>query len=380
MADKKYALVLSGGGARGAYEVGVLKFLFQELPRKYGFVPNFQVICGTSVGAIHACYLAAHLKEVGAGLNRLSSIWENLQPSQVVNFDVRQAIGLKDLLLGGEKASGLLDVTPLKLLLQRESAWHEIGHNIDAGLLETLCVSSTSTRTGKTCVFTETEQPLPSDTVFRTHFEPVEMCVDHAMASASLPILFPPVKINNEWFTDGGIRQNTPIAPAVAFDATHVFTVGLWHEGRRQLPSASSEAPSLGFLIGKIFNSFFIDHAQSDLYNLDNINAIIKEAESFSPGFERHVKTLAKPFREITSYALSPSSDIGRLAGSYLANLSVKENRLYRLMLKMADITRTESDLASYLLFDGGFSKILIDLGFHDAMANEDKILEFFGP
>lgn len=377
--NKKYAMILSGGSARGAYEVGVLKYLFQEIPKTYGTLPKFDIICGTSVGAFHACWLAAHQRTIGTSISRLENIWATLKPGAVVGLNLNQVINWKDIITGGARSGSLLDITPLKILLTQEGNWQDIRRNIDAGELETLCVSTTSARSGKTVVFTETHQPFPDD-VFRTNFKPTKISIEHALASASIPILFPPVKIGGEWFSDGGIRQNTPIAPAVAFQATHVFSIGLWHERKQFSTYQNDPAPSAGRLIGKIFNSFFIDHAQSDIHNLETLNRVISAGtELYGEEFARYLAELPKPFRYIESCAISPSRDIGRLAGEYLTDTKIKQNRIYRQLLKLIDIGTFEADLASYLLFDGSFSKLLIDLGFQDAANNEVEIAKFLG-
>jgi NTE family protein len=376
--SKKYAMILSGGSARGAYEVGVLKYLFQEIPKHYGTLPKFDIICGTSVGAFHACWLAAHQKTIASSISRLDQIWTTLKPTAVVQLGWDQVASWKNIVTGG-KSGSLLDITPLKILLTQEGNWSEIRKNIDNGLLETLCVSTTSARSGKTVVFTETNQPFPDD-AFRTNFKPTKISIEHALASASIPILFPPVQIGGEWFSDGGIRQNTPIAPAVAFQATHVFSIGLWHERKQFSTYQNDPAPSAGRLIGKIFNSFFIDHAQSDIHNLDTLNQVIRAGtELYGEEFADHLANMEKPFRYIESCAISPSRDIGRMAGDYLTNKKYKQNRVYRNLLKLIDIGTFEADLASYLLFDGSFSRLLIDLGFQDAANNEIEIAKFLG-
>lgn len=376
--SKKYALILSGGSARGAYECGVLKYLYQVLPEKYGYVPDFKIICGTSVGAIHACFLAAHMHDIKTGLPKLIGIWENLKPSHVVGFGFFHMLSLVKLFYGGGKAIGLLDVRPLQSLLNNESDWDQISKNIVNNNIETLCISSTSTSTGKSIVFTETNKPLPG-AGFRSHFVPVKMTSDHAMASAALPILFPAVKIDGEHYIDGGIRQNTPIAPAVAFDASHVFSIGLWKEPK-ELFDPNSSAPGVGALLGKIFNSFFLDNAEVDLYNLNFINSIITEGVKFAgKNFLKHIGNLSRPVRYIESCAISPSEDIGKIASQYISQWYLGKNWFWRALLRLIDVKNIQADFASYLLFDGEFAKLLIDLGYNDAAANEEQIVKFFG-
>ena len=375
---KKRALILSGGSARGAYEVGVLKYIFQELPRIYGPVPRFDIICGTSVGAIHACFIVAHMKTIRHDIDRLVGIWGNLKPNHVIRFDLNQFFRWKDLIFGGLTGGSLFGVSPLASLLGRENNFEQIRTSVMNNDIETLCVSTTATRSGKTVVFTQTNQPVPHDS-FRTEFRSTDINLDHAMASASMPFLFPPVRINGAWYTDGGIRQNTPIAPALSFGATHVLAIGLWHDhDHDDHPVQNDHAPSAGLLIGKIFNSFFLDNAQSDLHNLNNMNRIIQEGTSlYGDGFARHLAGLSKPFRHLEACQISPSQDIGRITADYLSNKQYRKNRFYKMLLKLIDLGSWEADLASYLLFDGEYSKILMDLGFRDAESKQHEIARF---
>lgn len=377
--EKKYALILSGGAARGAYEVGVLKYIFQEMPRIYGKLPKFQIICGTSVGAIHACFLAAHLPKISSDIERLEKIWTNLSPSKVVTLDVGQLFRIKELLLGGKRGVGLLNVNPLAILLGKEGAYDQITKTIQSGELETLCVSTTSARTGKTVVFTESNSTLPAP-IFRTEFRAAHISLQHALASASLPILFAPIQIGGEWFTDGGVRQNTPMVPALGFGATHTLSIGMWHDRKFNPSNAIDDSPSIGCLVGKIFNSFFIDHAHVDVHSLEHINNVIAEGvKKFGPEFAAHLAKQERPYKYINSCSISPSMDLGRIAANYLSSDDVKKNKIYRNLLRLIDIGTIEADLASYLLFDGGFAEMLIELGFEDAQARQKELAQFFG-
>lgn len=363
----KFALILSGGAARGAYETGVLKYLAQE-----SLIPNFNIVCGTSVGAIHACFLAARLNENDYGLDRLESIWTNLNPGSVINFNWNS---FRNLFPGG-KSYGLVGVDPLKKLLIKEGKWKSITKNIKNKNLETLCISTTSASTGQTIVWTETDEPIPNN-VSHIQFKKTNININHALASSSIPILFPPVMIDDEWFTDGGVRQNTPIAPALAFGATHIFSIGLWHDhGKKQKPNQS--VPTVGHILGKIFNSFFLDHAHADLNNLNHINNIIsfgieKYGQEFVTALNKE-----KNYRLINNFFISPSQDIGSIASQYLSTVSLRKDAVYKSILKLADTGTDEADLASYLMFDGEFASKLIDLGYRDAEAKKQQIINFF--
>jgi NTE family protein len=374
---KKYALILSGGGARGAYEVGVLKFLFEEFPKIYGFVPKFDIVCGTSVGAIHASFVAANMDSLTQSIPKLINLWSSLKPGDIVDFNFKQLLSLKDIIGNSKKATSICGAKSLRNLLLRECDWENISYCIDNGFLETLCISATSADSGKTNIFAQSSQTTPSRKLFRSQINSTEIGIEHALASASIPIVFPPVKIDGEWFTDGGVRQNTPIEPALAFGATHVFTVGMWHDGAAQTP-LNGNPPSAGHLIGKIFNSFFIDHAQADFHNLEKINTIIESiADNLGVSSE---SLMRNEFKVIKNCILNPSKDIGSIAANYLNSpSSLKRDLIYKKIMKAIDLGNSEADLASYLLFDGEFSRILIELGFEDAKNNLHHLEEFFG-
>lgn len=388
---RKLAIILSGGGARGAYEVGVLSYVFGELARLRGAPPAVSILSGTSVGAINACHLAAHLASPGLGMRRLVDLWTELELPRVLGFGVRQALLLPRVLTGGGAGSGLFDVRPMAELVGREVPWRSIARSLREGHLRTLSVSTTEVRSGRTVVFMQTgpDGALPTTAPPRTVIRADRIGPHHALASGAIPILFPPVKIGHELYVDGGLRQNTPIAPALRLGATHVFAVGLSREERRMDPGEhdSTPAPGAAFLLGKVLNAFLLDHVMTDLELLQRMNGVLDDGtRAFGGEFEGRMNEAARsrgaqPYRRVRCMAIRPSEDIGRLAADHVRRGKLKGGPiLTRQLLALLDVgIGTESDLASYLLFDGSFARRLVDLGRSDAAARREELLAFFG-
>jgi NTE family protein len=391
---RRTAFVLSGGGARGAYEVGVLSWVFSELPRFLGGrIPRLDILCGTSVGAINACYLAAHAGDPGHGVRGLVDLWNRLELSQVLGFGVRQAWGLPRVLLGGGATPmGLFDVRPMAQMLEREVGWRAVSRNLRHGHLRALSISTTEISTGRTVIWMQTgpDVALPATAPPRTLIRSDLIGTAHALASAAIPILFPPVRLGREYYCDGGLRLNTPIAPALRLGATHVFAVALSREVRGL--SASESGPvhprplGAATLLGKVLNAFLLDHVVNDLDVLARINGMISDGiAAYGDDFLTRVSDAAharggETYRPVHCLALRPSEDIGKLASEHvtrgqLRGPSAMSKQLLRALYLGGD---TDADLASYLLFDGGFAKRLIDMGRADAAARRDEIIEFF--
>jgi NTE family protein len=391
---RRVAMILSGGGARGAYEVGALWYIFDDLTRLRGAPPRLDILCGTSVGAINACYLAAHLADPVLGLRRLVELWSELQLTRVLGFGVRQVVSLPRLLLGGTKeGTGLFDVRPMADLVQREISWRAVARCLRRRQLRALTVSTTEVSTGRTVVFMQTspDSVIPSTAPPRTLYRADHIGPHHALASAAIPILFPPVRIDNELYLDGGLRQNTPIAPALRLGATHIFAIGGSREVKGVLAqegaSSGTQAPGAAFLLGKILNAFLLDHVDVDIDLLTRLNNVLADgAAMYGPDFvdrmtqeaERHGRPA---YRNVKCLALHPSEDIGRLASEHVQRGRFRGDPIVtKRLLTMLDLGGgTEADLASYLLFDGTFCRQLIEMGRADAKARRDELLAFFG-
>jgi len=366
-------MILSGGGARGAYEVGVLWYIFDELTRIRGGPPKIDILCGTSVGAINACYLAAHLGDPVLGLRRLVDLWTELQLPRVLGY-------------------GIFDVRPMADLVTREISWRAVSRCLRRRQLLALSVSCTEVSRGRTVVFMQTSPHLviPETAPPRTLFRAVHVGPHHALASAAIPLLFPPVRIDRELYLDGGLRQNTPIAPALRLGATHIFAIGASSEVRgvvtNEGPAKTTETPAAAFLLGKVLNAFLLDHIDVDIELLTRINHVVLDGtNAFGPDFLERLNTTAArrgapPCKYVHCLNVRPSENMGRLAsdfvrrGRYRGDPFVTKRVLSLLDFGVGD----EADLASYLLFDGQFARQLIEMGRADARARRDELLEFF--
>lgn len=392
---RRYAIILSGGGARGAYEVGVLWYVFDEFARLRKRPPRIDILCGTSVGAINACYLAAHMADPTLGMRRLVQLWSELELARVLGFGMRQVLSLPKLITGGgNDGAGIFDVRPMAELVQREISWKALARTLRRRQLRALTVSTTEVSTGRTVVFIQTAPDIvaPATAPPRTLFRPDVIGPHHALASAAIPLLFPPVRIHGELYLDGGLRQNTPIAPALRLGATHVMAIGLSREvagvAAPEGVISSTKGPGAAFLLGKVLNAFLLDHIDVDIDFLERLNHVIRDGtrvygDEFTRTMSQEARSRSAPgYRFVEALTVRPSEDIGRLAsdhvkrGRFLGNPMVTKSAL-----SMLDVgVRSESDLASYLLFDGAFCQKLIEMGRADAHAQRDHLMDFFGP
>lgn len=390
---RRIAMILSGGGARGAYEVGVLWYVFDDLTRILGAPPRIDILCGTSVGAINGCYLAAHLGDPVLGLRRLVELWSELELTRVLGFGVRQIVSLPRVLLGGGEGYGVFDVRPMAELVQREISWRAVSRCLRKQLLRALTVSCTEVSTGRTVVFMQTAPNLtiPTAAPPRTLFRADRVGPQHALASAAIPLLFPPVRIDDELYLDGGLRQNTPIAPALRLGATHIFAIGSSREvsGRVVREAGHHQnvrAPGAAFLLGKVLNAFLLDHVDVDIELLTRINNVVVDGtRAFGPGFTDALSAEARkhggqPYRHVTCMRVRPSEDIGRLAYDHLRRGHLRGDPiLAKRLFNVLDLgVEGEADLGSYLLFDGPFCRRLIEMGRADAQARRDELVQFF--
>jgi NTE family protein len=390
---RSVALVLSGGGARGAYEVGVMSYLYDELVRlRGGHLPPFDIVCGTSVGAINGCHLAAHMADPVAGVRRLVELWNSIRFEQVMRFDVGQLLRLPRVLLGGGEASGIFDVQPMVDLITKEISWKMVARALRRGFLRALCVSATEVSSGRTTLFIDASLDVPEPTGLGARVVVRREIIgpQHALASAAIPLIFPPVRVGSGLYCDGGLRQNTPIAPAIRLGAEKVLVVGLTREQRGYNVDEGAEgarpaAPSASFLLGKVLNAFLLDHVAADVELLVRINQILTDVETVGgDGFvdklnRQALSRGAEAYRKVAVEVVRPSQDIGRMAGQHVRHGRFAGSLVARQLMRTLDAGMAEeSDLASYLLFDGAFAKKLMDLGRADAEAMRDRLLTFF--
>jgi NTE family protein len=260
------------------------------------------------------------------------------------------------------------------------------------GLLRAVSVSATEIATGRTTLFVDTapDVPLPDAINPRVVVKSGIVGPQHALASAAIPLVFPPVRVGSALYCDGGLRQNTPIAPAIRLGAEKVLVIGLTREVRgvtvNEGGAAPSEVvPSASFLLGKMLNAFLLDHVNTDVELLQRINQILTDVESVGgqgvlDRLSQHALARGgEVYRKVDVAVVRPSQDIGRIAGQHVRTGKFSGSLIAKQLMRALDMgAADESDLASYLLFDGAFAKKLIDLGRADAEAMRDRLVAFF--
>ena len=406
--EPKRAIVLSGGGARGAYEAGVLRYLFDDFPERTGLTPKFDIACGTSVGAIHACYLAATAEGVPGRGQRLVDIWRDLNVDEVFHFTASSLMSLPRKILSVRRLAGqlkagqrpdrlfgLLDTGPLEKLVLEAIPWQNLRRNLRAGLIEAVCVAATQIATGRAVVFVEQlSNDLPSwITETNIRMQPIRLMPVHALASAAIPLLFPAVRVGSRYYADGGLRLNTPLAPAVRMGANRVLVIGLSHGVRPSVNEALAQQRTAGFgnpmfLFGKVLNALMLSPLDADLARLHFVNEIIDNGEeAYGPDFLDSLNMAARrretrAIQRITDLTIRPSADLGLLAGNLVSGEQgdLELSPFHRIFMKAfgSDAKPQEADLLSYLLFDKNFTEPLAELGHADAMAREDELVAFF--
>jgi NTE family protein len=403
------ALVLSGGGARGAYEAGVLRFILEALPLRLGHAPRIDIVSGTSVGAIHACFVAATAhqppEERGAQLGR---VWEDMVLAELFGSALGEVLRLPRRMLGmlrspaalrGEKPPdrlyGLLNTERLERIVVEAIPWREIGRNLKAGRVEAVCVAATEIATGRGVVFvqTPTNEDAPWAHDPSVVARPAKLGPAHALASAAIPILFPAVRVGETYFADGGLRVNTPLSSVLRLGADRVLVVALrkgaagGKEGDRQARNVESYGNPL-FLFGKVLNALLLDHIDNDLAHMRMLNDVVRRVRAaggervFARMNESVTAERGQPLRVIEDLVVRPSQDLGVMAGETLHGIGgrAQPSVPVRLLLRALDLGDEpfEADLLSYVLFDASYTKRLVALGYEDARRQENELAEFF--
>jgi NTE family protein len=397
----RVGFVMSGGGSRGAYEAGLIHYLRTDLAKRLGRHVPIDIVTGTSVGAINASFLAATMAEPETQAERITGAWRALRMEELISLKTMDVLRAVRLLLGRDlpppppgsfRYGGLLDTSGLERFVLRVIPWRGIEHNLRARHLHALSVSSTHVGTGHTIVFLSCADPVPrewSRDPFVRH-RAVRISPRHVLASAAIPMLFPAVKIGDEYFTDGGLRQNTPMSPAIRLGADRMLLVSLRHVAPqpKSLEREHIQAfPKPLFLAGKALNALLLDHTEYDLARMQRINLILEAGvSSFGDKFEQVmnqalVRLRGAPLRRIQAVHIRPSEDIGVLASEFVRSgrMRVDGPIARRIIQRLAaGEARHESDFLSYLLFDGDFAAELIDLGRQDAAKKADELAALF--
>ena len=371
----KVGLIMTGGGARAAYQVGVLRALAELLPAEVH--TPFPIICGTSAGAINAAVLAMNAGDFRRGVRRLMAVWKNFRVHHVYRADPWGAISnsarwIYTVLTGGafdQRPVSLLDNAPLAVLLGRQLEFPAIQRAIDAGHLAAFSVTCSGYTSGQSVTFFQGVPSLQPWQRARRIGVPMPITLEHLLASSALPFIFPPVHINREYFGDGSMRQIAPVSPALHLGADRLLVVGV---GRQQQPERvrSETHPSLAQIAGHALNSIFLDSLEVDLERLQRINRTI---EMIPP------ETLERsnyPLHEVEFRVITPSEELERIAVTHAGELPLTIRTLLHMVGAMR---RSGANLLSYLLFERSYCRALIRLGYQDTLARKDELTAFLG-
>lgn len=390
----KPGLVLAGGGARGAYEVGVLYYLFVDGPAELREMARFSVLSGTSIGALNVSATAATIHQPAVGIRRLAELWRTLSIDDVLRVGLGGLVSIPSWLIGRNKTrESIFPGGPVQAIIEDSIDWNRIHVNLAEGHLEAVSISCTQVPTGKTVVFYETGDGRPRAFSRDPHVWPVHARLGphHCRASAAIPFVFPAVSIDGIPYVDGGLRQNTPLSPALRLGSTRLLVVGLGHDKEMSDESTSIDLRrglnSPVILLAKVLNALMLDHVDYDLVRLEHINQILRDGEQvFGPQFKSRMNAMfasrrGAGYRYIPTLALRPGKDLGKIAADHVRSGSLRSDRrlttrVIRTLARME--SRDEADLTSYVLFDGAYCEKLIELGIEDAKARGDELIKFF--
>ncbi len=374
--QKRAALILTGGGARAAYQVGVLKAIAEFLPRRARC--PFEIICGTSAGALNAATLAVNAGNFRKGVQYLTNTWKNFHANHIYRTDVVGVFNNSMLWLAGvilnmvgvnrlTKVS-LLDNTPLVELLEEILPCEQIQESIDRGFLHALGITASGYGSGQSVTFFQgAKQLVPWQRKGRIGIS-TRIEIKHLLASSALPFIFPATLINREYFGDGSMRQIAPISPALHLGATRVLIIGVSVNGNPEHPDRAGigEYPSLASIAGHALSSIFLDRMEVDLERLKRINDLV----ALMPEEVRERAGL----RHVDALVMSPSQPIEKIAERYVTELPWT----IRLLLRLIGARHQSGGaLVSYLLSEKKFCRALIDLGYQDAIKRRDEIMAF---
>ena len=373
--SKKSGLVLSGGGARGAYQAGVL-LAAQEISQSSGVPLKFDFLSGVSAGAINASSLAANCDDMKQATETLAKLWSTVTFESVFSTDsmTMSKIGLqwlKEISIGGITGTtpgrSLLDTTPLRGFIHGNMDYNKVDQNIHNGHLSALCITSIDYAKSATTTFIQGKDILPSWDKGRKRSERTTITTEHIMASSAIPLLFPPVKIDDRFFGDGAVRNHAPCSPVIYLGAEKLLVIGVRmqsstaHEQR----ASNGSAPSVARVVNTILNGVLLDAVEQDVDRLHRLN---EYALAITPEQQNKIS-----LRPLDYLLISPSADIGEMA----VQKANKLPRVVRFLMKGLGSLQDASEIISYLLFDPEFCSDLIEIGRQDGLANKEELLRF---
>ena len=370
----KAALVLAGGGARAAYQVGALQAIQEIL----GPSPNpFPIICGTSAGAVNAGALAVHADDFQGAVVRLLEVWRHFEPHHVYRADFPGVASnslrwLAGFLFGAflrNKRTSLLDNRPLESLLSRRLDFSRIAANIESGALDAIAITCSGYTSGQSCSFFQAAEHVEGWKRSQRLGIRTRIGVEHLMASSAIPFLFPAHHLNREYFGDGSMRQIAPVSPALHLGADRVMVVGTARI-RDEAPARTRGDlyPTLAQVAGHVMNSIFLDSLAVDIERLERINRTISCTEP------EQLRRMGLTLHHVDVLVLTPSEALDAIAVKHVRSLPAS---IRFLMRSVGAMRRGGANLASYLLFERGYCNELIELGYRDTLARRDEVAAF---
>lgn len=367
--SKKTALILSGGGARGAYQAGVLKGLSEILPEKKK--SPFQIISGVSAGAINSAKLACDLDSFSNAIEKLNYLWSQITHEQVFKTDFLSLNKLSIALLnsGSLSIDSMLDTSPLQTLLKKNCDFEKLKKNLNANVFESLIITANNYNSGAAVSFVQTNTANLTWKDSRRVARLTEINHQHVMASSAIPLLFPPIKIESQYYGDGCVRNNTPCSPSIRLGAERLFVIGVRTQLNapviQEIDEKPVKSPSFVRIINTLLNAVLLDSVEQDVHRIQRINQLTELLKE---------NTSRSEFKSIPALCISPSEDIGHIARQHAHHLP----RLIRISLSTFGTLDEASEILSYLLFDPHFCRKLISMGYNDAMTSKEQILDFF--
>lgn len=372
----RVGLVLPGGGARAAYQVGVLRAVADLLPARSA--NPFPVVTGTSAGAVNATAIAVHADRFRVAVGNLERVWRNFQVGQVFRADsgtvFRSGLHWALAMLSGgwllPPPRSLFDNSPLRELLRGQFDFAGIRRSIEAGHLDAIAMSGAGYTTGRSVSFYESKPGCEPWSRTRRTGEPTDLSLDHLMASVAVPFLFPPVSLGDEYYGDGAMREANPFSAAIHLGAQRLLVVGTRNENRPQ-PPLPPVSPTFGQIFGYMLDALFSDGLYADLERLTQINQIVDRVGALAGVGENNVH-----LRRIDIMVIMPSRDLSEIARHHTASLP---RALRTLLRTMGALNAGGGQLMSYLMFQDSYTRELIALGYQDAMKRSDDLLSFLG-
>ena len=411
--DKSIALVLAGGGARGAYEAGVIKYILEEIPKISETQTFFNIFSGTSIGALNSCFLASHADHPAKAAAELIKYWQSITIDKIIHFGYKELFNLFNTIIGGSaneshfhkhKAAvraphppiaGIFDSKPLFEQMRHAIPWHRIQSCFDNNSLKGLSLCATEVCTGKSTIFfqnnTQKKNIYGSDHSKEALF--VNIQLEHAMASSAIPLIFPAVQVKGTCYTDGSLRQNTPIYPAMRLGADKMLVIALSQDPEIEFCTARrgcrrNPSPGMLFLMGKVLNVLITDALDYELKRVEMFNNIITSGEKiYGDDFLSHINELTRGYRNadyriIETYMIRPSQNLHQVAVDCIREVPDEINFSGLPGTLLAKLFHSnifvDSELLSFLLFTPTYIQRLIDIGFHDASTHEKELIQFF--